>query len=191
MRHKNSLIWVSAIACVHLVRVTPALYRQLALRLSSTRDPLIAGVIAETLGRMHTPWTSRLLARLLAHPVAMVRLAAFNALADRGEATRRHARSLARGAYWEERARAAQHLGRHGDASDVPFMLSRLARMLGGPRKVDTDPPEIAAVVSFLLQHRGRPDVAMALARIPTRAARLRPAELAWMKKHARALLRR
>lgn len=176
-----------AIGCLHLAPADEV--EPLLLGLADDADPIVPIYVARQLGRLVSEDSLAALVRLLEHRGADVRGVALVALARRlGPAVLPHARRSLRG------PRAVQTLAfryvcEHGDVSDLPAVLGRLKKLPGA--RLQYEPPEVSALVPFVLRFRADPRAAAALERLGRAVGGLPPNERRWLEHHAPEVLAR
>jgi HEAT repeats len=178
-RRREWQVWQPAIRCLHLADPT------------DVEQALLERVGADQHGRVYVAFELRYMSsrasldaleRLVRDPTVDVRCVALDLLGERlGHDVVPFARALAGHSQQAAKWWAEKWLAQYGDAEDVPFMVSRLKRLLSG-RTTTFVPPEASYVIPFLLKHQDIPQVARALASLRERSDRLPTNERAWIE---------
>lgn len=187
VRRPQWLVWQAAVRCLHLARpgeVEPVLLEKL------DAEPIGLAYVARELRYMRSKESLIALEDLLGHKTLDVRCVALDSLGDRlGDGVLPFARRLAGGRTRQEKWWAEKWIAEHGTVDDIPFMASRVTRLLAKGDLSRYEPPEVSFLVPFLLRHESQPAAAKALDAIRRRHDYLPVNEREWIEKNAPALV--
>lgn len=186
-RRSEWQVWQMAVQCLHLApadEVEPALMERL------DADPIGLSYVAVELRHMRSQESLTALKGLLRHDNLDVRCVALDSLGERlGEGVVPLARQLAGGRRREEKWRAEKWLARYGDVEDIPFMISRVKRLLKNGTLTQYHPPELSFIVPFLRSHSSNSAAAAALESIRTGLSKLPENEREWVEQKVPEIL--